>query len=277
MPSPLPGMDPYLEGYLWPDFHHRLATEISRQLMPRLKPRYVARLEIYVVEDPTPEAEIGIMYPDREVVAREEQGGEETGQQIGEAVAEYQVSTPADIPPAPLTLPILGPVEARLARVEVRDVARNELVTAIEILSPVNKREPGLTHYRQKRQRLRRAGVHVLEADLLRRGSRLMAHPRLADVPYLVALTRAGADRVEVWPITLQDRLPVVPVPLRPPDPDVPLELSPALATVYEEAAYELSVDYSQPPPPPPLSPEDAAWLESLLVIDERSSPTGLK
>lgn len=60
MPSPFPGMDSYLEGYLWPDVHHRLATEISRRLTPRIKPRYVARLEIYVIEDSTPEAEIGI-------------------------------------------------------------------------------------------------------------------------------------------------------------------------------------------------------------------------
>ena len=48
MPSLFPGMDPYLEGHLWPDVHHRLATEISRQLTPRLRPRYVARLDIYV-------------------------------------------------------------------------------------------------------------------------------------------------------------------------------------------------------------------------------------
>src|SRR5437899_7043524 len=68
MPSPFPGMDPYLEGYLWPDVHHRLATQISDQLMPLLRPRYVARIEIQVVPDETPEADIGIMYPDVEIV-----------------------------------------------------------------------------------------------------------------------------------------------------------------------------------------------------------------
>ena len=61
-------MDPYLEGYLWPDVHHRLATQISDQLMPLLRPRYVARIEIQVVPDETPEADIGIMYPDVEIV-----------------------------------------------------------------------------------------------------------------------------------------------------------------------------------------------------------------
>jgi hypothetical protein len=30
MPSPFPGMDPYLESYLWPDVHQRLATKISK-------------------------------------------------------------------------------------------------------------------------------------------------------------------------------------------------------------------------------------------------------
>ena len=60
--------DPYLEGYLWPDVYHRLATQISDQLMPLMRPRYVARIEVQVVTDEIPEAEIGIMYPDVEIV-----------------------------------------------------------------------------------------------------------------------------------------------------------------------------------------------------------------
>ena len=64
MPSPFPGMDPYLEGYLWPDVHSALAHKIRQQLAPQIQPKYVARLEISVIEDSSPEAEIGIMYPD---------------------------------------------------------------------------------------------------------------------------------------------------------------------------------------------------------------------
>ena len=59
MPSPFPGMDPYLEGYLWPDVHNALANKIRQLLAPRLRPRYIVRLEIYVVEDTAPETEIG--------------------------------------------------------------------------------------------------------------------------------------------------------------------------------------------------------------------------
>ena len=87
----------------------------------------------------------------------------------------------------------------------------------------------------------------------------------MSNALYLVSLIRAHSDFAEVWPIRLQNRLPSVPVPLRDPDPDVLLALSPALAAIYDEAAYELSVVYSQTPPPPALSAEDAAWLKALV------------
>jgi len=266
MPSPFPGMDPYLEGYLWPDVHHRLATEISRRLGPRLRPHYVARLEIYVVADESPQAEIGVMYPDVEVlVAGRPRAIRETALA---ATAPASVERPPPITQAPLTISVLFPVEVRLVNVEIRDAAHNELVTSIEILSPINKREPGLSQYRQKQRRLYQATVHTLEIDLLRRGTRALAgHPRLPHVPYLITLTRAHARVVEVWPLHLSDLLPVVPVPLRDPDPDVPLELGPALATIYDEAAYELSADYRQPPPPPPLSTEEVGWVKEITSI----------
>ena len=51
MPSPFPGMDPYLEGYLWPDVHQALAAKIRQQLAPRLRPRYVTRLGLAVLRE----------------------------------------------------------------------------------------------------------------------------------------------------------------------------------------------------------------------------------
>lgn len=68
MPSPFSGMDPYLEGYLWPDVHSALASKIRQYLTPLLRPKYAARLEVYFAEDPFLEGEIGILYPDLEVV-----------------------------------------------------------------------------------------------------------------------------------------------------------------------------------------------------------------
>ena len=260
MPSRFPGMDPYLEGHLWPDVYQALASKIRQQLAPRLKPRYVARLAVYVVEDVLPEAEVGLMYPDVEVLVTK---GGILGELLPAPLPVIEVTSDTPDTPAPVIIPLPDP-EARLVTVEVRDADFNQLVTSIEILSPINKREPGLTQYLYKRRRLHRAGVHVLEIDLLRRGARTLSHFRLSDASYLVSLIRAHSGVAEVWPLRLQDRLPTVPVPLRNPDPDVSLALSPALAAIYDEAAYELSVDYSQPPPPA-LSAEDAAWLKALV------------
>src|SRR3989304_5343722 len=70
MPSPFPGMGPYLEGYLWPDLHHRLATRISVDLAPLLAPRYVARIVVRtVVEELESGESVGVMIPDVEVFA----------------------------------------------------------------------------------------------------------------------------------------------------------------------------------------------------------------
>jgi uncharacterized protein DUF4058 len=261
MPSPFPGMDPYLEGHLCPDVHHRLTTEIVRRLTPLLRPKYVARIEVYVTEDETPEAEIGIIYPDVSVLDRERTSRRKasTGEPVpAEKVTEIQ---------APITIPVLAAVEVRVPVIEIRDAASNVLVTGIEIISQVNKREPGLTRYRQKRERMREAGVHLLELDLLRRGTRpLSAHPRLPASHYLMTLTRSRAQVIEVWPVSIRDPLPVLPVPLRQPDADIALDLSKALAAIYEEAAYDLSLNYRQTPPPPPLAPEDEAWREGVVA-----------
>jgi hypothetical protein len=59
-----------------------------------------------------------------------------------------------------------------------------------------------------------------------------------------------------------------IPLPLLPPDTDVVLDLPAALTAIYEEAAYDLSIDYSQSPPPPEFSAADqqkhsASWRSS--------------
>jgi hypothetical protein len=72
---------------------------------------------------------------------------------------------------------------------------------------------------------------------------------------------------MDVWLLGLQDPLPLIPVPLHSPDSNVPLELPQVMADIYDEAAYDLSIDYSQPPPPPGLSDADAQWLQTLLTL----------
>lgn len=55
MPSPFPGMDPYLEDeQLWPAFQHQLVTSLYQILLPGLVDRYRARVgqRQYVTEQP---------------------------------------------------------------------------------------------------------------------------------------------------------------------------------------------------------------------------------
>src|SRR5437588_36569 len=55
MPSPFPGMDPYLEDEcLWPVFHHQLVTSLYQILLPGLVDRYRARVaqRHYTTEQP---------------------------------------------------------------------------------------------------------------------------------------------------------------------------------------------------------------------------------
>jgi hypothetical protein len=51
MPSPFPGMNPYLENpELWSDFHHRVITAIADLLAPQLEPKYIVAIERRISE-----------------------------------------------------------------------------------------------------------------------------------------------------------------------------------------------------------------------------------
>lgn len=255
MPSPFPGMDPYLEGRLWPDVHNSLAYLISVQLTPRLGAPYIVHLNNYTVEDTSPEEDVGIMYPDVELFRKADRM-KEPAEAYGESA----------ITPETLVLPAIKPVEVHIPVVEVRDKKSNKLITAIEILSPVNKRRPGLQPYREKRLRLHRGGVHLIEIDLLRRGERPLAHPYLPKSHYLITLIRAGQGQTQVWAVDVKEPLPVIPVPLKAPDKDTFLALNKALKDLYEQRALDKSIDYSEAPPPPAFSEEEQQWMQDLIA-----------
>lgn len=46
MPTPFPGMDPYLEApALWPSVHSRLIVAIADALAPKIQPKYYVSIE----------------------------------------------------------------------------------------------------------------------------------------------------------------------------------------------------------------------------------------
>jgi hypothetical protein len=262
MPSPFPGMDPYIETpELWSDFHNDLASEMRAQLNQLIQPRYYAGLTSYVTYEVIEIEDARGVRPDVEVWQPQPPTG-------------GLASPVAVIPPAPAESRIPLEIPLRLQRVEIRMVGQQLLVTVIELLSPVNKR-PGhhaYERYRRKRRDLLRSAAHLLEIDLLRAGERPPLERLVPSAPYYVVLSRENLrPKVEVWPIQLRDELPVLPVPLLEPDPDVPLDLGAAVASVYERGAYAIRIDYRQPPPLPPLAPEEAGWVDELLR-DRRGS-----
>lgn len=261
MPSPFPGMDPYIEqSKIWPDFHNRLADEISAQLNRRIRPAYFARLiphttyeviEIATTRLQSVRPDIGVWQ--RRDALRPMSGG---------------VATLEPIAPAPVESVALHDVPLELFSVEIRRSDNEVLVTAMEILSPVNK-QPGhdaYFEYRRKRRELMNSSAHLMEIDLLRGGTRPPLAEPIPAAPYYVTLSRANRrPTVEVWPLALEDRLPILPVPLTAPDPDVPLDLGHIVATVYERGGYDVQIDYARPAPPPPLSPKERRWVAALL------------
>lgn len=256
MGSPFPGMDPYLEGDLWQEVHERLANQISTQLMQKIAPKYVALLaKRYVMDRPALgifESSPRIFFPDVHVVR--------TGSDVEAHV--LSVAT-AEIDPPTLELPTPWPVPQ--LSIEIRDVAKRQLVTIIEILSPANKVGDGVREYRERRLDLLRTSAHMLEIDLLRGGERIDLGP-LPPANYYVSLCRSDRSLyTQVWAISLRGRLPSVPVPLLAPDHDVALNLQAALDACFALVGYERLIDYTISPPAPSLAPNDAAWLEQTL------------
>lgn len=260
MPSPFPGMDPWLEQH-WGDVHTRLVTYCSDRLQSALPRDLRARVEERVYLEWEEEGEVGgrSVVPDIRVVEYPH-AGPKTATDV--AVLE------AD--PALRVTPFDESTTERF--IEIRDFSTGgRLVTVIEILSRANKTPGrGRVSYLKKRDELHEARVNLVEIDLLRSGEPIDAIPRgeLPEeyhTPYLVTVSREELESREynLYKVPLDRRLPVIAVPLRPGDSDVLLELQAVLNDAYDRGGYDI-IDYRKPPQPP-LSGEVANWCEQLL------------
>lgn len=260
MPSPFPGMDPYLETPgLWPDVHHRLITAASDFLNPQLRPKYYVRVEerVFISDENDPGRRV--IAPDLlRIVARP--GWEGTPAPSTGGTATLEVAQPVEVT-------TLIEDEIHEAFLEVIDRERRQVVTVIEVVSPTNKfpNSRGQASYQRKRQEVLRSPSHWVEIDLLRQGEPFVVHQVIPDCEYLVHVSRAAKrPGATVWPIRLHQRLPVIPIPLRPEDGDAKLDLQAVLTTVYDRAAYDLEIDY-RAKTVPPLPPELAEWAQQWL------------
>jgi len=153
MASPFPGMDPFIEGQRWRDFHTTVITVVREILAPQVRPRYVVEVEEYVY------------------LAR----GEEDPDRLIEPVIH--------------TVPV--PTRYRQAFLSIRDRQWHDVVAVIELLSPVNKkRGEGRNEYLVKRSNVFHTPAHLVEIDLLRGGERLPTREPLEPADFYAFVCR---------------------------------------------------------------------------------------
>ncbi|ASC70254.1 hypothetical protein XM38_011900 [Halomicronema hongdechloris C2206] len=253
MPSPFPGMDPYLEHPdLWPEVHNRLLVAIADSLGPQLRPKYRVAIEKRVYEDIRDDLLVG--RPDAAVF-------EPPSQETSPALSQ-----PSATATAPITVELPMPEEIQERYLAIREVSTGIVVTILELISPSNKRlGRGRQQYEEKRLKILASQTHLVEIDLIRAFSPLPM--RGPEQPSLYRILISCADqrpRADLYPFDLRSQIPAFPLPLQPQDPEIIVELQPLLAQLYDRASYDLAIDYSQDPVPP-LTGEDVAWANKLL------------
>jgi len=232
------GMDPYIEAQRWRGFHANMIVAIQEALMPQLLPKYAIDIEerVYIEEEVNGMHHHQLLYPDVAI---------ETVQADAPSPAG---GTTVTTKPALLTVPILA--EHRERFLQIYTLSERQLVTVIELLSPTNKRPNSLgrAEYLDRRQQLYRAGVNLVEIDLLLQGERLPTQEPLPEGDYYVFVARSyRLPKVEVYYWKLGQPLPQIPVPLLQNDPDVWLNLQEVYEQVYARARYDVQLDFSQP------------------------------
>lgn len=158
MPSPFPGMNPYLERVaVWDSFHPHFITTAFAQLAAQVRPKYVVDIEtrLYIHEPPA----------DRRYRTTTDLGV--TGPGSGTSGATATI--------APLYLTLADAVEIEsVGFLTIRERAGDEVVTALELLSRSNKYAgEDRVQYLGNRAELLRSRTHPVEIDLLRGGPRM--------------------------------------------------------------------------------------------------------
>ncbi|NEP09759.1 MAG: DUF4058 family protein [Symploca sp. SIO2C1] len=242
LPSPFPGMNPYLENpELWSEVHSRLIVAIADDIAPALFPNYYVAIEkrIYLS---TPEDNILIGIPDVSLIS----SGVKASQDLARSNTSTATLSKPDEPQT-VTIPLAEEVQERY--LEIRDSKTGMVVTTIEVLSPKNKRAgEGREAYLRKRQQILTSYTHLVEIDLLRGGKPLPMQGVTQLKDYRILISRRDLrPNAQLFAFNLPDNIPKVELPLKPGDNCSIFELKPILDGVYERAGFHLRIDYSKP------------------------------
>jgi Protein of unknown function (DUF4058) len=251
MPSPFPGMDPYLESPdLWPEVHHRLISAIAIDIAPSLRPKYRVAIEKRTyLTDADQTIEVGV--PDIAVLAQ-------TPNRIT-ATATRSVSDSVTV-----TLPV--PHEMNEGYLEIREVATGRVITVIEVLSPTNKRSgKGQDAYEEKRRQVLSSPTHLIEIDLLRSGTPPQTLGTINPSHYRILVGRKEhRPQAQLYAFNVQQPIPCFSLPLVANDEEPIVDLNLLLNQIYDQASFDLTLDY-EAEANPPLKADDRTWARNWL------------
>lgn len=259
MPSPFPGMDPYLESPLhWGGVHALMNGAITSHLNGNLPAGFVARLDQYVwLTADTPGDKRAVLGRPDVFVAPRVVGTTPIPAEGVAVAAELTVATSPTV-----RTRVRSPKVVRRTYVKITTLDRTEVLTVIELLSPSNKvTGSDRTAYSAKRNEHLAVGVNLVEIDLLRAGDRMpVGRPRPPATDYYVVVWPAAVrGSAEVWAFGVRDALPTVTVPVKPGVGPVTLDLRACLDRTYDDGRFQDIVRYDQPADPP-LRRDDAEW-----------------
>ena len=206
MPSPFPGMNPYIEqDAIWQSFHLRFLAESPTDWSSKSRPNYIIMIDEHIHVHELPDAPRRLVgRADISVAARPRSGDAGPHASFGDLEAPSEVHLPTQD-------------TQRVPFLEVRDRQSRELIAVLDLLSPSNKRGGPPQPIRGRAQSIAR------EHGALR-GDR-PAPRRPADAPggpahlclFGPGQPGEGSPRAGFWPIGLRKRLPIIPIPLRAP------------------------------------------------------------
>src|SRR5436305_2063570 len=165
MPSPFPGMDPYLEAH-WRDIHARLVIYACDALQSVLPGSLRARVEETVLLETPKGVGDHPLFPDVRVVEYTAKRGLETRPEVSTAVAAPLL---VEAEPETVTETFLEIIDRE---------SGNRVVTVIEFLSPSNKSPgPNREQYLRKQREVCSSDANLVEIDLNRFGTHSLAFP----------------------------------------------------------------------------------------------------
>ena len=248
-------MNPYLEHpEIWPGIHLLLISELANFLSPQLRPKYRVAVEVRIYEIVGKQSLL-VGIPDLTV-----KGSQTTTKQPITNVAV------AESPACPQTVEVPVPETVKQGYLEVREVTTQEVVTAIEILSPINKRSgEGRKQYDRQRNKILGSSTHLVEIDLLRQVQPMSVYGSTIQTHYRILVSRGNCrPQASLYGFNLRDPIPEFPLPLKLGDLEPSIDLQVLLNNIYDRASYDLAIDYHREPVPSLLD-ADRVWVDGLL------------